>query len=257
MNEEREGGTQGTGTPGYEPQTPPKTSGLAIASLVLAIVGLCTVVTLPIALILGIIALVQMGKNPQLRGQGMAIAGMVVCGFGIFTGAMMAAIMFPVFARAREAAQRTACLNNVKQLSMSLQMYAADYNEHFPSSDNWNGTLRPYFKNPRVLVCPSVKSKGPSYGMNDRIAGIATRDVISPGKVVSFFDSAPGINQSGGQELLPVPPRHLGGNNVSFADGHASYIEIGHKLTWDPAAASGAVTPPAASEESKPAPSGT
>src|SRR5947199_7262559 len=47
--------------------------------------------------------------------------------------AILAAILFPVFARARESARRAACLSNLKQLGISFQMYAQDYDETFPS----------------------------------------------------------------------------------------------------------------------------
>src|SRR6476469_4771747 len=48
--------------------------------------------------------------------------------------ALLAAILFPVFAQAREKARRTSCLANVKQISAAFQMYLQDYDERFPSS---------------------------------------------------------------------------------------------------------------------------
>jgi prepilin-type N-terminal cleavage/methylation domain-containing protein len=48
--------------------------------------------------------------------------------------AILAAILFPVFAQAREKARATACLSNMKQLALGLQMYAQDYDEVFPGS---------------------------------------------------------------------------------------------------------------------------
>jgi prepilin-type processing-associated H-X9-DG protein len=219
-------------------QTPPaRTSGLAIAALILAILGLCTCVTAPIGLALGIIALVQMGRDPQLKGYGVALAAVIVSGLAVLIIPILAAIMFPVFVRAREAAQRTACLNNVKQISMALQMYAADYDSHFPKADRWNESLQTYFKNPKILVCPGDKTGGPSYGMNDRIGGILQANVSSPADVVSFFDSKPGPNQYDGQALLPVPPRHNGMNNVGFVDGHAKSVSDFSTLNWNPGAA--------------------
>ena len=46
--------------------------------------------------------------------------------------AILAAILFPVFARARAKAKQSSCLNNVKQLSLGYQMYMSDYDEKFP-----------------------------------------------------------------------------------------------------------------------------
>src|SRR5579862_7266477 len=52
--------------------------------------------------------------------------------------AILAAILFPVFARAREAARKTACLSNMKQLGLASQMYKQDYDETYPDSrDTW------------------------------------------------------------------------------------------------------------------------
>ena len=47
--------------------------------------------------------------------------------------AILAAILFPVFAKAREKARQTSCLSNVKQLGLGLMMYAQDYDEKLPS----------------------------------------------------------------------------------------------------------------------------
>src|SRR5689334_25448872 len=52
--------------------------------------------------------------------------------------AILAAILFPVFARAREQARRTVCMSNMKQLSMGLMMYVQDYDERMPhAAMNW------------------------------------------------------------------------------------------------------------------------
>jgi len=84
--------------------------------------------------------------------------------------AILAAILFPVFARAREKARQTSCLNNVKQITLGLIMYMADYDQRFPSGDStawgdgsWPGypyggyadAVYPYVKNSQIFVCPS------------------------------------------------------------------------------------------------------
>ena len=48
--------------------------------------------------------------------------------------AILAAILFPVFARARESARRTSCISNLKQLALGTMMYAQDYDETYPMS---------------------------------------------------------------------------------------------------------------------------
>src|SRR5437016_6241142 len=88
--------------------------------------------------------------------------------------AILAAILFPVFAQAREKARQTSCLSNTKQMGLAFQMYAQDYDETWAfttfydvfKSDNtptggdpWVTTTQPYIKNWQVLVCPSDSEK--------------------------------------------------------------------------------------------------
>src|SRR5712671_1524511 len=83
--------------------------------------------------------------------------------------AILAAILFPVFAQARERARMTACLSNMRQIGTSLMMYAQDYDETLPyirfhgagvcgkgaGCYTWKNAIRPYLKNLDVLGCPS------------------------------------------------------------------------------------------------------
>lgn len=77
--------------------------------------------------------------------------------------AILAAILFPVFAQAREKARQTACLSNMKQLGVALSMYATDYDgalmqttyEDPVRNVHWSYVLQPYVKNQQIFVCPS------------------------------------------------------------------------------------------------------
>jgi prepilin-type N-terminal cleavage/methylation domain-containing protein/prepilin-type processing-associated H-X9-DG protein len=85
--------------------------------------------------------------------------------------AILAAILFPVFAQARDRARMSACLSNMRQIGTALMMYAQDWDETFPyltfysKTGNWgakgDGTyiwknaIRPYLKSLDVMVCPS------------------------------------------------------------------------------------------------------
>jgi prepilin-type N-terminal cleavage/methylation domain-containing protein/prepilin-type processing-associated H-X9-DG protein len=85
--------------------------------------------------------------------------------------AILAAILFPVFAQAREKARGTACLSNLKQVGLAVMMYTQDYDEsypkvlmdyycpYWPSTANeycpWQGLIQPYLKNQDMLRCPS------------------------------------------------------------------------------------------------------
>ena len=88
--------------------------------------------------------------------------------------AILAAILFPVFAQAREKARQTGCLSNVKQIGLGVQMYLQDYDEYVPrnafadpprvaegahftncSSPRWMDVMQPYVKNTQLHNCPS------------------------------------------------------------------------------------------------------
>ncbi len=87
--------------------------------------------------------------------------------------AILAAILFPVFAQARESARVTSCLSNTKQLAIGQLMYAQDYDEIIMASvivdrnavpvdaqieGLWTTTIQPYIKSTQVLFCPSYNA---------------------------------------------------------------------------------------------------
>lgn len=77
--------------------------------------------------------------------------------------AILAAILFPVFARARENARRTACVSNMKQIGLGVMQYTQDYDELLPPSRNtvagivtpWHVMVQPYVKSYQLFKCPS------------------------------------------------------------------------------------------------------
>ncbi len=117
--------------------------------------------------------------------------------------ALLAAILFPVFGRARENARRTGCLSNLKQFGLALHMYSQDYDDISPITTInsgvrlWDTLLPPYVgsgtatKAPAILVCPSDRYKrvnstcggnnAPrSYSMNSLVAGTYYPKDIDP-----------------------------------------------------------------------------
>jgi prepilin-type N-terminal cleavage/methylation domain-containing protein/prepilin-type processing-associated H-X9-DG protein len=72
--------------------------------------------------------------------------------------AILAAILFPVFAKAREKARQTSCLSNEKQLGLAMMQYTQDYDEFYPSTNDygtgWAKTVYPYVKSLGVFQCP-------------------------------------------------------------------------------------------------------
>lgn len=203
--------------------------------------------------------------------------------------AILAAILFPVFAQAREAARQTACLSNLRQLSSAVAMYVQDY-ESYPlyssGADRWHSLTQPYIKNLNVLICPTsaftryhVRNMG--YGYNHQYlarsldrggsgTGAIESQIEFPAETIAIADSA----GTGGWAQNPLPwsdavnecdrlgnhgytidppllppgskwgtscsvsaplpnypgpghtriaPRHKGGANIAFCDGHAKW----------------------------------
>jgi prepilin-type N-terminal cleavage/methylation domain-containing protein/prepilin-type processing-associated H-X9-DG protein len=88
--------------------------------------------------------------------------------------AILAAILFPVFAQARDKARSTACLSNTKQIGLAFMQYVQDYDETLPPSrmntattgdasgsrhTPWSVTIYPYTKNVGIFTCPSDPNK--------------------------------------------------------------------------------------------------
>ena len=79
--------------------------------------------------------------------------------------AILASILFPVFAKAREKARQSACLSNCKQLGMAVMQYAQDYDETYPRTSylagdgvkdyTWTIVVQPYVANVQIFRCPS------------------------------------------------------------------------------------------------------
>jgi prepilin-type N-terminal cleavage/methylation domain-containing protein/prepilin-type processing-associated H-X9-DG protein len=74
--------------------------------------------------------------------------------------AILAAILFPVFAKAREKARQSSCTSNLNQIGKAFMMYAQDYDEklyhpRWTSVDGWTAPITPYVKSEQVFGCPS------------------------------------------------------------------------------------------------------
>ena len=179
--------------------------------------------------------------------------------------AILAAILFPVFAKAREKARQTSCLSNVKQLSLGVLMYAQDYDEMLPmlyfntgvsgaitwpdgvarSSAMWMVSIFPYVKNIQLFSCPSWGAgvwRGQytgrmAYSINDNIDGHALGEFKSPATLIMMADNYDECNSmsyrlyptpylSGGCYRSVIPDRHNGGANFAMADGHAKWLKV-------------------------------
>lgn len=101
--------------------------------------------------------------STQVLGTGFTLIELLVV---IAIIAILAAILFPVFARARENARRTSCLSNLKQIGLGFAQYCSDYDGHYPpawdttANWGWAAMLQPYVKSNQLFQCPSEPLKG-------------------------------------------------------------------------------------------------
>ncbi len=169
--------------------------------------------------------------------------------------AILAAILFPVFARAREKANQASCQSNLKQIGLAAAMYAQDYDQSMPQGcgSRYGNTatscqhvvLNPYIKNTQIWICPSEPQGHRTTGyptqvsleeqnfMTSYVVNVPARQrVLSTIDQVStfihFMDGTAGTivrNSTGccaGRGGI-ISSRHNDGSNVLFFDGHVKW----------------------------------
>ena len=168
--------------------------------------------------------------------------------------AILAAILFPVFAQAREKARQTSCLSNKKQYAVAILMYVQDYDEVFPMSAVLEPTcvrtlyltIDPYVKNKQVALCPSdptalniqaatgIPCAGTpdftSYTLNGALfpdgyvpgampSRLAT--IGRPSETTMTYDGNIALDPTAYSQPQIVQARHNQTFNMNFVDGHA------------------------------------
>ena len=215
---------------------PVKTSGLAIAALILGILSFfsCGLLIIP-ALICGIIALVKIGgSNGRLKGTGMAITGIVLPVVVLPVMALLMAVLMPALAQTRRLAQRIICAENLSGIGKAMIVYAEDNDGRFPEDDRWCDILMEQMDVPKkMFVCRSTLNQDTcSYSMNSAVEILGIK---SPPDMVLVFESKPGWNQSGGIELVNIESHQGEGCNILFVDGSVKFVKPEEipKLRWD------------------------
>ena len=189
----------------------------------------------------------------RLKARGFTLIELLVV---IAIIAILAAILFPVFAKAREAARKTSCLSNLNQLGKASMMYIQDYDETYHGIwngsatnlsliQNWALAVQPYARNRQVVKCPSdsIRNSAVSYNGNNWLDKKALAAVQAPADVIVLMDGYTGEggdrdpNNAATMNGLNADytiwndapratrrdkglPRHSETANLLFADGH-------------------------------------
>lgn len=172
--------------------------------------------------------------------------------------AILAAILFPVFAKAREKARQTSCISNLKQIGIAELQYAQDYDETLPLAVSLIGwrvytyfdLIQPYVKNTQLFRCPSdsvgevdftaIGAGRHCYCPNLRwvtgntkfLHGVITgwnmpsaslSDLVDASAMPSVADAKGPVDANLVSKVVPGQ-RHNGGCNIVYCDGHAKWL---------------------------------
>ncbi len=146
--------------------------------------------------------------------------------------AVLAAILFPVFANAREKGRQATCVSNLKQIGLAIEAYAADSGGFLPLANNKPSetgapgiadVLDSYAKSKKIFRCPSDKdemwkTEGTSY---DYALGM-----LNIGMPITRIDRPWGTENSNAPILSDFSEKwHTSGVNVLYADGHVGHLK--------------------------------
>ena len=200
-------------------------------------------------------------SRPPRRRQGFTLIELLVV---IAIIAILAAILFPVFAKAREKARQTSCLSNYRQITLAAFMYMEDYDGRFADLSGgygWYLPLQSYVHNDQIFRCPSMGNDAGGnhytdylisglfcYGFDRKVTPSPTETVLMaerkegapwdryypwPSSGGSWDDLQTYRASDGHNWLLDhlAPERHNGGCNWAFADGHGKWLRFSSVVT--------------------------
>jgi len=128
---------------------------------------------------------------------------------------IVAAMLFPVFARAKEKAQEATSLSNISQLGMAVLMYAADHEETLPEANSWKEAIAEYVgDNTAIFICPAT---GQPYTFNEALSGVDLKDLDNPQQTPMLWAPLWVAQGAAGPSQGKVV--------VCYADGHATMVD--------------------------------
>ena len=143
--------------------------------------------------------------------------------------AILAAILFPVFAKAREKARQTQCISNSRQIAVDILIWSQDLDEMFPT---YGAIWTQCQTDPGILVCPTRgKTIANGYGYNLLVGGVALGDIDNPdGAVLTADWDDRGANAVAYPNTLigkgDISRRHNSGAVYSYSDGHVAWSNM-------------------------------
>jgi prepilin-type N-terminal cleavage/methylation domain-containing protein/prepilin-type processing-associated H-X9-DG protein len=181
------------------------------------------------------------GMPATIRRRGFTLIELLVV---IAIIAILAAILFPVFAKAREKARQTTCLNNQRQIAAAILMWVQDHDETFPVANTWVSDMNAsYGITGKVWDCQSTSFKGTEsapdyfYVGGSFLSNAAIGDIKEPtlapmvSELASPADNKPYItedplypNNAANAVNICDRGRHNSGCTFSYVDGHVGWV---------------------------------
>ncbi len=155
--------------------------------------------------------------QPARRSSNTLVIAVVIAGVAfvlLAALAIFAAILLPVFGRAKDKAQQTQCMSNLKQLEMAMLIYATERKEVLPPADSWEEAIAEYIGDAAILTCPKT---GKRYVFNEALGGMDIKHIEDPARTPMLWE--PAVDAEG----LVGP--HMGQFTVGYVDGHVTVVD--------------------------------
>lgn len=161
---------------------------------------------------------------------------------------LIAAILFPVFARSRENPHKGSCQSNLKQIGLGFKQYTQDYDDEFPlynvgnvgstssgsyTVTHWVQSLQGYTKSIQIFQCPTENNQiGTDYYYSRIVSGKLEKTFKHPENTILLTEGTDTSQCDLATAIAPItdgtPPafaRHLEGSNYAFVDGHVKWLQ--------------------------------
>ncbi|HLV82136.1 MAG TPA: DUF1559 domain-containing protein [Chthonomonadaceae bacterium] len=173
--------------------------------------------------------------------------------------AILAAILFPVFAQAREQARKTSCLSNTRQMGLAVLMYVQDYDAQYPITTvdldsinpnlffTWQDLVQPYMKSYQSVICPDSIHRNPdpnsfqpytmNYGAFPRAAAFGLPywidNFYSGGAKVDFDGLFGMVSTTTGKDFAATNTLNMGGDAEAAVARPSEYAMVWDAGNWD------------------------